>query len=264
MTQKHPTGPLVVRQDTSGICELTINRPEAYNALSIECMETLQASIDEIENDLSVKVVIVSGSGNKFCAGHDLKELHDNRSKTFYEKTFSTCSRLMMSIISSPKPFIAKVRGIATAAGCQLVSSCDLAVAADDARFATPGVNIGLFCSTPMVAVSRTITRKHAMEMLLLGEFISANRAYEMGLINRVTPPDKLDGVVMDLAARIVSKSAPTLRVGKHAFQEQIDRDLKGAYEYCNQVMVENMMARDASEGISAFLEKREPEWDKD
>jgi len=263
-TIKKPTEPLVIRRDSSGICELTINRSRAYNALSIECMETLQGSIDDIRNDADVKVVIISGSGDKFCAGHDLKELHDNRNRAFYEKTFATCSRLMMSVISSPKPFIAKVRGIATAAGCQLVASCDLAVAAEDARFATPGVNIGLFCSTPMVALSRTVVRKHAMEMLLLGDFISARRAYEIGLINRVTPPDDLHGVTMDLAAAIASKSSPTLRVGKHAFQEQIDCDLKAAYEYCNQVMVENMLVGDASEGISAFLEKRAPQWGKE
>ncbi len=260
-TIKKPTEPLVTRHDASGICELTLNRPEAYNALSIQCMQTLQACLDDIRDDSDVKVVIISGSGNKFCAGHDLKELRDNRDRDFYEQTFTTCSRLMMSIIFSPKPFIAKVRGIATAAGCQLVASCDLAVATEDARFATPGVNIGLFCSTPMVAVSRTVARKHAMEMLLLGDFISAHRAYEMGLVNRITPSDDLDSVTMDLAAAIASKSAQTLRVGKRAFQEQIDRDLKGAYEYCNQVMVENMMAGDASEGISAFLEKRAPKW---
>jgi len=264
MNIEKSTDPLVLRRDLGGICELTINRPEAYNALSIECMEILQVKLDEIRSDFSVKVVIISGSGNKFCAGHDLKELHENRSRVFYERTFETCSRLMMSIISSPKPFIAKVRGIATAAGCQLVASCDLAVAAHDARFATPGVNIGLFCSTPMVAVSRTIARKHAMEMLLLGDFISGQRAYEIGLVNRIVAPDDLDDVTTDLAAAIVSKSAPTLRVGKHAFQEQIDRDLKDAYEYCNQVMVENMLAGDAGEGISAFLDKRPPQWGED
>jgi enoyl-CoA hydratase/carnithine racemase len=260
-TMKKPAESMIVRHDVSGICELTINRPEAYNALSIDCMETLQASLDDIRDDAGVRVVIISGSGNKFSAGHDLKELRDNRNRGFYEKTFTTCSRLMMSIVSSPKPFIAKVRGIATAAGCQLVASCDLAVAAEDARFATPGVNIGLFCSTPMVAVSRAVARKHAMEMLLLGEFISAQRAYDIGLVNRVTSPEELDGITMELAMTIASKSAPTLRIGKLAFQEQIDRDLKDAYEYCNQVMVNNMMAGDASEGIAAFLEKRVPKW---
>lgn len=261
---KKPTERMIIRHDTGALCELTINRPEAYNALSIECMETLQACLDDIRDDAGIKVVIISGSGSKFCAGHDLKELRDNQDRDFYEQTFATCSRLMMSIISSPKPFIAKVRGIATAAGCQLVASCDLAVAAADARFATPGVNIGLFCSTPMVAISRTVARKHALEMLLLGDFIAAQRAYEIGLVNRIVPPGELDGVTVELAAAIASKSAPTLRIGKHAFQQQIDRDLEGAYAYCNQVMVNNMMTGDASEGIAAFLEKRVPEWGKE
>lgn len=252
---------VVLRRDADGICEITINRPEAYNALSIQCMEALQGCFDDISRDRSVKVVVISGSGNKFCAGHDLKEMRKNRSREFYEHTFATCSRMMQSIVSSPKPFIAKVQGIATAAGCQLVATCDLAVTADDARFATPGVNIGLFCSTPMVAVSRSVHRKHAMEMLLLGEFISAQRAYEMGLVNRVAANNDLDRVTMELATQIASKSGPTLKIGKHAFQEQMDRDLRGAYEYCNQVMVENMMAADAAEGIDAFLEKRAPRW---
>jgi len=263
-TIKKPTERMIIRHDAGGICELTINRPEAYNALSMECMETLQVCLDDIRDDAGIKAVIISGSGSKFCAGHDLKELRDNRDRDFYEQTFTTCSRLMMSIISSPKPFIARVRGIATAAGCQLVASCDLAVAAEDARFATPGVNIGLFCSTPMVAISRTVARKHALEMLLLGDFISAQRAYEIGLVNRIAPPGELDGVTAELAAAIASKSAPTLRIGKHAFQQQIDRDLEDAYAYCNQVMVNNMMAEDASEGIAAFLEKRAPEWGKE
>lgn len=252
---------VVLRRDTDGICEITINRPKAYNALSMQCMEALQACFDDIGDDRSVKVVVISGSGNKFCAGHDLKEMRENRNREFYEQTFATCSRMMQSIVTSPKPFIAKVEGIATAAGCQLVATCDLAVATDDARFATPGVNIGLFCSTPMVAVSRSVNRKHAMEMLLLGEFVSAQRAYEIGLVNRVVAKADLDRATMELAAKIASKSAPTLKIGKHAFQEQLDRDLKGAYAYCNQVMVENMMAADAGEGIDAFLEKRAPRW---
>lgn len=252
---------VILRRDHDGVCELTINRPEAYNALSIGCMESFQCAIDECSHDSSVRVVVISGSGKKFCAGHDLKELRENQRRDFYERTFAACSRMMQSIISSPKPFIAKVQGIATAAGCQLVASCDLAVASSDARFATPGVNIGLFCSTPMVAVSRSISRKHAMEMLLLGDFVSAQRAYEIGLVNRVATDRDIDAVTNELAAAIASKSSPTLKIGKHAFQEQLDRDLKSAYEYCNQVMVENMMAEDAEEGILAFLEKRTPRW---
>ena len=258
---KQRTADLILRRDTASVCDITINRPEAYNALSIECMQALQECFEDVGRDRSVKVVVISGAGNKFCAGHDLKELRQNRSREFYELTFATCSKMMQSIISSPKPFIAKVRGIATAAGCQLVASCDLAVAAEDARFATPGVNIGLFCSTPMVAVSRSVSRKHAMEMLLLGDFISAQRAYEMGLLNRIAANEDLDSVTHELALAIAAKSAPTLRVGKHAFQEQLDRDLQGAYECCNQVMVENMLEGDAAEGIEAFLDKRAPRW---
>jgi enoyl-CoA hydratase/carnithine racemase len=187
--------------------------------------------------------------------------MRNNPGREFYEKTFDACSRLMMSIVSCPKPVIAKVHGVATAAGCQLVATCDLAVADDNARFATPGVNIGLFCSTPMVALSRNVSRKHAMEMLLTGDFISAGRAYEIGLVNRVAPPGELDRTAYELAEKIASKSPLTLRIGKKAFYEQADRDLRSAYEYCSRVMVENMMARDAEEGIDAFLEKREPHW---
>jgi enoyl-CoA hydratase/carnithine racemase len=252
---------LIIRKDENGISHLTINRPKAYNALSIECMEALIREFETISNDSSIKVVILSGSGKGFCAGHDLKELRSNSDRVFYEKTFQTCSTMMLLITRSPKPVIAKVHGVATAAGCQLVATCDLAVAEENARFATPGVNIGLFCSTPGVALSRNVTRKHAMEMLLLGDLISAQRAYEIGLVNRVVPFEQLDQTTNDLAAKIVSKSPLTLKIGKRAFYDQIDKDLKSAYEYCGQVMVENMMAWDAKEGIDAFLEKRTPLW---
>ena len=253
--------PLVVRDDKGEICYLTINRPKSYNALSIECMEALTGQVENISADSSIKVVILSGSGKGFCAGHDLKEMRSNPEREFYEKTFAVCSRMMVSIVNSPKPFIAKVHGVATAAGCQLVATCDLAVADENAMFATPGVNIGLFCSTPMVALSRNVARKHAMEMLLTGSFISAERAYEIGLLNRVTPSVELDRTARELAETIASKSPLTLKIGKKAFYEQIEKDLTGAYEYCSRVMVENMMARDAEEGIDAFLEKREPVW---
>lgn len=253
---------LVVRNDSGAICYLTINRPKAYNALSIGCMEALIDEFDRISGDSkSIKVVILSGSGKGFCAGHDLKEMRSNPGRDFQEKTFETCTRLMISIINSPKPVIAKVHGVATAAGCQLVATCDLAVADENARFATPGVNIGLFCSTPMVALSRNIARKNAMEMLLTGDFISAARAYEIGLVNRVAPSGELDQTAYELAEKIASKSPLTLKIGKQAFYEQLDKDLGGAYEHCCRVMVENMMARDAEEGIDAFLEKREPVW---
>ncbi len=251
----------VMRKDENGICELTINRPKAYNALSIECMHVLTREFEKLSTDSSVNVVILTGSGAGFCAGHDLKEMRSNANRDFYEKTFETCTTMMMSITRSPKPVIAKVHGIATAAGCQLVATCDLAVAEENARFATPGVNIGLFCSTPMVPLSRNVARKHAMECLLLGDMITAQRAYEMGLVNRVAPSEKLDQVTNDLANKIASKSSITLRIGKRAFYDQIDKDLNAAYEYCSKVMVENMMTRDAKEGIDAFMEKRLPIW---
>ncbi len=252
---------LVLRNDKGTTCELIINRPMTYNALSIACMEALTSEFESLSRDDSVSVVILSGAGKGFCAGHDLREIRRNPGRDFYEKTFDTCSKMMLSIINCPKPVIARVHGAATAAGCQLVATCDLAVADENARFATPGVNIGLFCSTPMVALSRNVSRKHAMEMLLTGDFITARRAYEIGLVNRVVPSGDLDRAAIELAEKISSKSPLTLRTGKKAFYEQADRDLSGAYEYCSRVMVENMMARDAEEGIDAFLEKREPRW---
>jgi enoyl-CoA hydratase/carnithine racemase len=255
------SGKPVLRKDSGAIAELTINRPGSYNSLSIGCMEALTSEFESLARDNNVSVVILSGAGKGFCAGHDLKEMRSNPGREFYEKTFDTCSRLMMSIVGCPKPVIAMVHGVATAAGCQLVATCDLAVADENARFATPGVNIGLFCSTPMVALSRNVSRKHAMEMLLTGDFISAPRAYEIGLVNRVAPSGDLDRITHELAGKIASKSPLTLRIGKKAFYEQADRDLCSAYEYCSRVMVENMMARDAEEGIDAFLEKREPRW---
>lgn len=252
---------LIIRKDVDGVSHLIINRPKSYNALSISCMEAMTNEVNTLSSDSSVKVIVLSGSGKGFCAGHDLKEMRANPEREFYEKTFEVCSTLMMSIINSPKPVIAKVHGIATAAGCQLVSTCDLAIADENTRFATPGVNIGLFCSTPMVALSRNVTRKHAMEMLLTGDFISAQRAYEIGLVNRVVPMDELDSAALELANKIASKSPLTLKIGKEAFYKQLDKDMASAYEYCSQVMVENMMVRDAEEGIDAFLEKRTPVW---
>jgi len=258
---KETSETLVLRSDENGISNLTINRPKSYNALSIACMEALIEEINKVSDDSSVKVVILSGSGKGFCAGHDLKEMRGNPEREFYENTFNICTRMMMSIINCPKPVIAKVHGIATAAGCQLVATCDLAVADENARFATPGVNIGLFCSTPMVGLSRNVPRKHAMEMLLTGDFISAHRAYEIGLINRVVPDEQLDESTLELAQKIASKSPLTLNIGKKAFYVQLDKNITSAYEYCSKVMVENMMARDAEEGIDAFLEKRNPVW---
>jgi len=253
--------PLVIRHDEEGISNLVINRPKAYNALSIDCMEAIMAELEQISEDTSIKVVILSGAGKGFCAGHDMKDLRANPNEEYYKKTFGTSARMMLAIMNLPKPVIAKVHGIATAAGCQLVATCDLALAGEGTRFATPGVNIGLFCSTPMVALSRNITRKHAMEMLLTGDMISARRAYEIGLVNRVVPADELNSAAEEFALKIASKSPLTLKFGKKAFYQQLDMDIERAYEHCSRVMVENMMADDAHEGIDAFLEKRDPVW---
>jgi len=252
---------LVLRRNRDGIASLTLNRPRAYNALSLDLMQALIDALDAIAENRDIKAVILAGAGKGFCAGHDLKELRGNTSRTFYEQTFELCSRLMLRLVTLPQPVIAQVHGIATAAGCQLVATCDLAVAAEDARFATPGVNIGLFCSTPMVALSRAVGRKQAMEMLLLGEMVPAPRAVEVGLINRSVPAADLQAEAEALAAKIVSKSPLVIKIGKQAFYRQIDRTLEDAYAYTAQVMTENMLARDAEEGIDAFIEKRPPTW---
>ncbi len=252
---------LVLRDDQSGVSTLTVNRPGAYNALSVSCMEALIAALKKLEEDSTVKAVVLAGSGKGFCAGHDLTEMRSHPEREFYKHTFETCSTLMLTITHLPKPVIARVHGVATAAGCQLVATCDLAVADTKARFATPGVNIGLFCSTPMVPLSRAVSKKHAMEMLLGGDMISAQRAYEFGLINRVVPSEQLESATREMAEKIASKSPLTLKIGKEAFYHQIEKDLSGAYEYCAQVMVENMMTRDAAEGIDALMEKRAPVW---
>jgi enoyl-CoA hydratase/carnithine racemase len=253
--------PLLLRTDAAGVTTLTLNRPQARNALSMALMESLLAMLGDVATDESVKVVVLAGAGPAFCAGHDLKELRADPRRETYEAVFARCSELMLAITRLPKPVIARVHGIATAAGCQLVATCDLAVAADDARFATPGVNIGLFCSTPMVALSRAVPRKQAMEMLLTGEMIAADHAAEIGLINRAVPAGELDRVVADLAERIADKSPLTLAIGKEAFYRQIDLELEQAYAYASEVMTTNMMARDAAEGIDAFLAKRRPTW---
>jgi enoyl-CoA hydratase/carnithine racemase len=249
-----------------GVSRLTLNRPAARNALSIALMTSLVEALDRAAHDAECRVVVITGAGPAFCAGHDLRELRAMNDcaqgkREFYERTFALCSDLMLKIVRLPKPVIAEVHGIATAAGCQLVASCDLAVAADDARFATPGVNIGLFCSTPMVALSRAVGRKAAMEMLLTGELIDAEKAKALGLINRVVPGAELHGAVDALAHQIAAKSAFTVAIGKEAFYRQAELDLAGAYRYAAEVMTRNMLAEDAAEGIDAFLEKRRPIW---
>jgi enoyl-CoA hydratase/carnithine racemase len=253
--------PLVLRRDDAGIATLTLNRPAQRNALSIDLMAALQSALDAIAGDRSVKAVVLAANGPGFCAGHDLKELRANPQREFYEKTFAHCARLMLTLTRLPQPVIARVHGIATAAGCQLVATCDLAVAADVARFATPGVNIGLFCSTPMVALTRNVGRKQAMEMLLIGEMIDAATAKQVGLLNRVVPADRLDAEIDALVSKIVSKSPHILKIGKEAFYRQVEQPVAEAYDYAARVMTENMLARDAAEGIDAFIEKREPKW---
>lgn len=255
------TDSLLERQDHDGVATLTLSRPDAYNSLSMELMQALHAELDAIADDLSIRCVVIKGSGKGFCAGHDLKQMLGEGEENYYRCTFQTCSGLMQRIVSLPVPVIAQIHGVATAAGCQLVATADLAVAADNARFATPGVNIGLFCSTPMVALSRAVAPKHAMEMLLTGELISAERAFDIGLVNRLVPEAELDQAVADLAGKIASKSRRTLQIGKQAFFRQRELPLAEAYDACSEVMVDNMLTPDAQEGIDAFITKRKPEW---
>lgn len=249
-----------------GVYRIVMQRPERMNALSREMMSALSDELTKAEADPNVRVVLLGAEGKVFCAGHDLKELTAARAesdggKETYQVIMRQCSDLMQQIVRHPKPVIAVVTGVATAAGCQLVASCDLAIATDTATFCTPGVNIGLFCSTPMVALSRNVTPKQAMEMLLTGESIDASTAKDFGLINRIVPGDYLEQVVQKYAEVIASKSAKTLKIGKEAFYRQLEMPLAEAYDFAAETMVENMMAKDAEEGISAFLQKRKPEW---
>jgi enoyl-CoA hydratase/carnithine racemase len=254
--------PSLLRADRDGIATLTLNRPAARNALSMGLMSEVQAALDALAKDRKIKVVIIGAEGPAFCAGHDLKEVRANPGRAAYEALFEQCSRLMQSIVKLPQPVIAKVQGFAYAAGCQLVATCDLAVAAEGATFCTPGVNIGLFCSTPMVAASRNLPRKKMMEMLLLGDAVPAKDAQELGLVNRVVAPGTLDAETRALAETIAKKSPLVVKTGKEAFYRQLEMPLAEAYAYASRVMTENMLARDAEEGIDAFLEKREPKWE--
>jgi enoyl-CoA hydratase/carnithine racemase len=251
-----------------GVLVLTLARPERRNSLSEGMLAALQAAIEEAGDDPSVRSVVIAAKGAAFCAGHDLKELTAHRQdedggRAYYELLMRQCAKLMRAIVRCRKPVIAAVQGTAQAAGCQLVATCDLAVAAEEATFCTPGVNIGLFCSTPMVALSRNVSRKRAMEMLLLGELLPAREAAEYGLVNRVVPASRLMDEAMALADRIASKPPATLAIGKEAFYRQIEMDLADAYDYAAGVMVRNMMHAESEEGIGAFLEKRAPVWDK-
>jgi len=253
---------IVVESPVNGISRIKLNEPSSYNALSLKTLKSLINIFKRLNSENKTKVIIIEGSGKGFSAGHDLKEIRSLKNKKKeYKKLFNTCSKLMLEIIEGRKPVIAKVHGAAFAAGCQLVASCDLAISSDDAIFATPGVNIGLFCSTPMVAVSRKVNRKRTMKMLLTGDSINADHAKEMGLINDHFPISRLEDEVLNLAKKIASKSNLTIKIGKKAFYKQLEMPLNRAYNYTSKVMAENAMYLDAQEGISAFLEKRKPNW---
>ncbi|MCR6630999.1 MAG: enoyl-CoA hydratase [Magnetospirillum sp.] len=253
--------PILLSDVRDGVATITLNRPQARNALSIELMTEVEAALSRLAADSAVKALVLAANGPAFCAGHDLKQMRSLETPEAVAAVFAQCSRMMKAIVRFPRPVIAKVHAMATAAGCQMVASCDLAYAAETAQFATPGVNIGLFCSTPMVALSRNVGRKQAMELLLLGKPVDAARAEAWGLINAAVPLDALDGVVAEAAAVLASKSPYTLKVGKEAFYRQAEMGLDEAYDYATQVMVANMQAQDAAEGIDAFLGKRHPVW---
>jgi enoyl-CoA hydratase/carnithine racemase len=258
---------VLTRERDDSIAILTLNRPAARNSLSEALLNALFIALDDVAADKTVRAVVLAANGPGFCAGHDLKELTGRRSdadggRAYFKHIMTTCSAMMQKIVNLPQPVVASVQGVATAAGCQLVASCDLAVASTAARFATPGVDIGLFCSTPMVALSRNVSRKHAMEMLLTGDMVSATRAAEIGLVNRVVAPGEERLTAIALAKQIAAKSSYTLKVGKQAFYRQLELGLAEAYSYASEVMTENMMARDAEEGICAFIEKRKPTWE--
>ncbi len=253
--------PVLLSQDSGGVRTLTLNRTKQYNALSEELLAALQQAFDEIAADRSVRVVVLAGAGKAFCAGHDLKQMRANPSRAYYEALFKTCSRMMVSMTRLPQPVIARVHGIATAAGCQLVANCDLAVAAEDAKFGTSGIKAGLFCTTPGVALSRNVHRKHALEMLLTGDIIPAERALSYGLVNRVVPAGGLDAAVAELADAILAKSAAAIATGTRAFYKQVEMGLLTAYDFASEEMARNMTFRDAEEGIDAFIDKRKPTW---
>src|SRR5437764_4860579 len=256
----------VLRGDAGGIATLTLNRPAARNALSLALIDALRAHLDTLAADRRVRAVILTAHGSAFSSGHDLKELTAHRSdadcgRAFYAEAMRRCAAMMQAIVALPQPVIAAIEGVATAAGCQLVATCDLAIAGHGASFGTPGVDIGLFCSTPMVALSRNVAPKHAMEMLLTGDAIGADEALRLGLINRVSPTNRLAEDADELARKVASKSMATVKLGKHAFYRQLDMPLADAYAYASGVMVENLLLQDAEEGIGAFIEKRRPNW---
>ena len=254
--------PLVLRSDRAdGLTTLTLNRPGQFNSLSKDMLTAIKDELDAIATNEAVRVVVIAGAGKAFCAGHDLKEMRANHDKGYMQALFRQCGELMLTLTRMPQPVIARVHGIATAAGCQLVSMCDLAVAADVAKFAVSGINVGLFCSTPAVGLARNLGRKAALEMLLTGDFIDAMEATSKGLVNRVVPADALDAEVERLVQSILAKSAIAVRIGKGMFYKQLEMGLTEAYDYASEVMACNMMSKDAGEGIDAFMQKRKPEY---
>ncbi len=253
--------PLLVRQQAGGVVTLTLNRPAQFNALSDALLAELQAALDAIAQDAEVRVVVLAGAGKAFCAGHDLKEMRANPSLEAQRDLFARCARVMTTLTSMPQPVIARVHGIATAAGCQLVATCDLAVAAEEARFAVSGINVGLFCATPSVALGRAMSRKQAMELLLTGDFIDAAEAKARGLVNHVVPAAELDAAVKRLTDAVCAKSSVALSLGKQVFYRQLELGVDAAYELAGETMARNMMAADAQEGIDAFLARRKPVW---
>jgi enoyl-CoA hydratase/carnithine racemase len=254
--------PLILRSDAGGIATLTLNRPAQFNAINGAMLHEMQAALDAVAGDESVRAVVIAGAGRAFCPGHDLKEMLANSNEAFIGDLFRRCCNVMLTMQRLPQPVIAKVHGIATAAGCQIVAACDLAVAADDARFATSGINFGLFCATPGVPVSRNVSRKRAFEMLMTGEFIDAPTALDWGLINRVAPPDRLDLETVALAELMMDKPHAVIAAGKKFFYQQLERTLDDAYALASDVITRNMLGEDAQEGVGAFVEKRKPRWD--
>jgi enoyl-CoA hydratase/carnithine racemase len=252
---------LLEREDRGGVAWLWLNRPRAYNALSEGLLGALYAELDAISRTPAVRAVVIGGRGPAFCAGHDLREMRAEPSLAYYQDLFARCSRMMVLLQRMPQPVIARVHGIATAAGCQLVAACDLAITADDARFAVSGINLGLFCSTPSVALSRNLSRKAAMRMLLTGDFISAAEAVEQGLVNEAVPPEQLDATIEGLLARILAKPVEAVSAGKGLFYRQLELGVEGAYQLAGQTMACNMMEQSALEGVQAFIEKRPPKW---
>jgi enoyl-CoA hydratase/carnithine racemase len=261
VTAKNPVPEVLLRDDADGVTTLTLNRPDQYNALSDELIDALGSELTEIGRDQSVRVVVLAGGGRAFCAGHDLRQMRARHDEAYYLDLLRRCTAMMSALIEIPQPVIARVHGIATAAGCQLVATCDLAIASSEARFAISGVNLGLFCSTPIVALSRNVPAKRAFEMGVTGDFIDAETAAEWGLVNRTVPLAELDSAVAELAAKITAKAAIAVATGKRLFYQQLESTRAAAYETAARAMIDNLMHGDACEGIDAFLEKRPPSW---